>query len=112
VSSIWKGDSNLRTLTIAQAGGILGDQAQTIPGQARFEVGEEVVVFCVINHRGEGVVLGLTQGKFDVGGDDAIGKNCWNPFHGRPGGQTTPKAHWKPPLSMDLLRSKVTKQDR
>lgn len=52
-------------VTIQQWGGTYKGQTHTIPGDARFEPGEEVIVFL---HRGEGVIAlsALGQAKFSV----------------------------------------------
>jgi hypothetical protein len=69
---------------IVQSGGVLGDEFTTVSGQEHYEVGEEVVAFLVFNQRGEGVTLGLAQGKFHVEEDKDIKERvARNPFLGR-----------------------------
>ena len=54
-----------------------------IPGQANYEIGEEVVAFLVLNSRGEAVTLGLAHGKFHVWKHPETGeKLARNIFHG------------------------------
>ena len=65
VSEVWKGTQTGR-FTVVQAGGTLGDQRQTIIGQAEYRIGEEVVAFLAVNRFGEGVTLGLAHGKFSL----------------------------------------------
>ncbi|MBM4364162.1 MAG: hypothetical protein FJ104_15895 [Deltaproteobacteria bacterium] len=63
-----KGDARAgESLTIRQLGGTLDGLVQTVPGNARFAIGEEVVVFL---DRDEAqplhYVIGMAQGKFAV----------------------------------------------
>lgn len=44
------------------------------PGAARFQVGEQVLVFTVANSKGQQQVVGLSQGKFDVTTDPDTGE--------------------------------------
>ncbi|MCK6571301.1 hypothetical protein L6V77_09395 [Myxococcota bacterium] len=55
------------TLTIRQLGGTLDGLVQTVPGNARFAVGEEVVVFLDKDEAQPlHYVIGMAQGKFAV----------------------------------------------
>ena len=65
VSEVWKGPQTGR-FTVVQAGGTLGEERQTIIGQAEYRIGEEVVAFLAVNRFGEGVTLGLAHGKFSL----------------------------------------------
>jgi hypothetical protein len=79
-----KGSVKEPRVFIVQSGGVLGDEVTTVSGQEHYAVGEEVVAFLVLNRRGEGVTLGLAQGKFDVEEDkDTKARVARNPFHGR-----------------------------
>ena len=83
VTEVWKGSLTTNRFIIALASGILGDQGVAVSGEATYDVGEEVAAFLVLNHRGEGVTLGLIQGKFDVTVEPATGtKLARNMFHG------------------------------
>lgn len=83
VDEVWKGALATNRFIIVLGGGILGDEGMTISGQVDYEVGEEVVAFLVLNARGEGVTLGLSQGKFHVWSDPVTGeKLVRNRFHG------------------------------
>jgi hypothetical protein len=85
VSEVWKGAWTNRIFTLVHSGGILGNRKATVSNQVEFEIGEEVVAFLVVNQRGEGVSLGLAQGKFHVWQDTAVRlKFVCNPFHGNP----------------------------
>ncbi len=64
-----KGTSPGAEIVIAQAGGTLGDTRVILDGQPDLAPGEELVVFLQRNERGEGVILGLAQGKFEVFSD-------------------------------------------
>jgi hypothetical protein len=69
---------------IIQTGGILGDEITSVSGQEQYDIGEEVVAFLVLNARGEGVTLGLSQGKFHIFDDPQTKeKLARNVFHGR-----------------------------
>ena len=83
VAEFWKGSLATNRLTVVHGGGILGDQKATVSGQVEYGIGEEVVPFLVLNRRGEGVTLGLAQGKFHVRQEPRTGE--WlahNLFHG------------------------------
>jgi hypothetical protein len=84
VSEVWKGNLPTNTFAIVQAGGTVGDERTVVDGEATYEVGEELVSFLRLNQRGEGVSIGLCQGKFDVWKDSSTGeKFAYNLFHGR-----------------------------
>ena len=88
VAEVWKGSLATNRFTVVQGGGILGHQKATVSGQVEYGIGEEVVAFLVINSRGEGVTLGLAQGKFHVSQDENSGERLvHNLFHGEPGSQ-------------------------
>lgn len=83
VSEVWKGALSTNSFTIVHGGGQVGHIHQEVSGQVEYFVGEEVVAFLVINRRGEGVTLGLAQGKFHVWQDKVSGeKFAHNLFHG------------------------------
>jgi len=83
VKDVWKGAFPTNRLTIVHGGGILGDRKATVSGQVEYGIDEEVVAFIVFNQRGEGVTLGLAQGKFHVRSDAGTGeKLTHNLFHG------------------------------
>lgn len=83
VAETWKGPLATNRFTIVLGGGVLGEERATVGGQAEYRLGEEVVAFLVLNSRGEGVTLGLAQGKFTVWAETATGaKLARNPFHG------------------------------
>jgi hypothetical protein len=85
VSEVWKGNLSTNVFTLIHGGGTVGDVRTVVDGQAEYDVGEEVVVFVRLNQRGEGVTIGLAQGKFQVWKEDASGaKFVHNLFHGRP----------------------------
>jgi hypothetical protein len=87
VTETWKGRSNAPSFVIVQSGGVLGEEAVLVEGQEDFAISEEVVVFLVLNQRGEGLVIGLVQGKFKVTRDSDGEKIVHNPFHGTVAGQ-------------------------
>jgi hypothetical protein len=84
VDEVWKGSLATNQFTLVHGGGVLGDEVAAVSGEAGYEVGEEVVAFLVLNQRGEGVSVGLSQGKFHVWKDPLNGqKLAHNRFHGR-----------------------------
>jgi len=86
IAEVWKGSLATNRFTIVHGGGILGDRKATVSGQVEFGLGEEVVAFLVLNQRGEGVTLGLSQGQFEIRQDAATGERLvHNLFHGEPG---------------------------
>lgn len=83
VSEVLKGVLKTNTFEIVHGGGVVGDVRAEVSGQVEYKEGEEVVAFLVLNQRGEGVTLGLAQGKFRVWRDAQTGeKFAHNPFHG------------------------------
>jgi hypothetical protein len=83
VDEVWKGSLATNQFTIVHGGGVLGDRVAVVSGEAKYAVGEEIVAFLVLNQRGEGVSIGLSQGKFQVSKDAATGeKLAHNRFHG------------------------------
>lgn len=83
VGEVWKGSLTTNTFALVHSGGTVGNLRAKVSGQVSYEVGEEVVAFLVVNSRGEGVTLGLAQGKFHVWKDKATGeKFAHNLFHG------------------------------
>lgn len=61
-----KGPQVGQRVVIVLAGGTLGSTRVTLEGQADYVPGEEIVAFLKLNPRGEGVTIGLAQGKFEV----------------------------------------------
>jgi len=65
VSQILKGNLTGKTIVAMQPGGVVGDVGQAVHGVAKFNLGDEVVVF--LEKRGErAFVVGLAQGRFVV----------------------------------------------
>ncbi len=86
VAEVWKGSLPTNRFTVVHGGGILGDRKATVSGQVEYGIGEEVVAFVVFNQRGEGVTLGLAQGKFHIGKAAETGDRLvHNLFQGEPG---------------------------
>jgi hypothetical protein len=93
VDEVWKGSLATNRFTLVHGGGALGDEIATVSGEADYEVGEEVVSFLVLNQRGEGVSVGLSQGKFQIWRDPPNGeKLTHNRFHGLPPAAAGPPA--------------------
>lgn len=91
VAEVWKGTLTTNVFTIIHGGGTVDGVTTVVGGQAEYEIGEEVVVYLRLNERGEGVSIGLAQGKFHVWKDDQTGdKFAYNLFHGEPKKSETP----------------------
>jgi hypothetical protein len=83
VAEVWKGQVTNAIFTIVHSGGTVGHLRAQVSGQVSYVIGEEVVAFVLRNSRGEGVTLGLAQGKFHVWQDSQTGeKFVHNIFHG------------------------------
>jgi hypothetical protein len=83
VIEVWKGELPANPCRIVHGGGELAHKRTVVSGQVDYVVGEEVVAFLVLNRRGEGVTVGLLQGKFTVWADPATSeKLAGNLFHG------------------------------
>jgi hypothetical protein len=84
VAEAWKGAVAGKRFKLVLAGGTLGDRHVGVSGQADYQPGEEIVAFLRLNPRGEGVTLGLAQGKFQVRQDSVTGrKYAYSPFFGQ-----------------------------
>jgi hypothetical protein len=83
VAEVWKGSISGSPFHIVQGGGIVGEERSSVSGQVEYKIGENVVAFLARNARGEGVTLGLAQGRFHVWKDANTGaKFAVSPFHG------------------------------
>jgi hypothetical protein len=108
VIEAWKGAPKASPFVVVQSGGILGDRAVSVSGQEEFSVGEEVILFLVLNAREEGVVIGISQGKFQVSKDPASGEvYAHNRFHGTPAGQSSGSARGRSRLPLSELERQV-----
>jgi hypothetical protein len=86
IAEVWKGNIETNSFRIVYSGGVLGDRIEMCSAQVEYRIGEEVVAMLVLNERGEGVTLGLIQGKFEVSSDVKTGeKFANNIFHGNVG---------------------------
>jgi hypothetical protein len=82
VVELWKGAVAKQPFKIVHDGGTFGEKRVTVSDQIDFQPGEEIVAFLVINQRGEGVSLGMSQGKFHIWTDGVTKqKYARNPFH-------------------------------
>ena len=117
VSEVWKGSLTTNRCIIVHGGGILGAEKSVVSGQVDYGIGEEVVAFLVLNRRGEGVTLGLAQGKFHVWQEPGTGERLvHNLFHGtpdNPGGavsRTTSRTTQR--LTLTNLKKRVRRGNR
>ena len=74
VEEVWKGAVATNRITLVHGGGVLGEEKVVVSGQVEYAVGEEAVVFLVWNPRGQGVTLGLRQGKFKITKEPTTGE--------------------------------------
>jgi hypothetical protein len=117
VRETWKGTPASNPLILVHGGGTLGEERVEIPGQVEYSVGEDVVVFLVLNPRGDAVTVGMAQGKFHVWKDGASGNLLVrNPFHGTGGNASTQASaeHGQIyfPLTLSALKTQVTGKEK
>ncbi len=113
VDETWRGDSVSGDFTLVHSGGVLGGEQSVTDGEVDFRVGEEVVLFLRINSRGEGVTLGMKQGKFEVLRQDGLPQAyVRNLFHGseppKPGDKKGYRLPHQVPLTIQALKRRVT----
>ena len=83
VQDVWKGDVDGGRFEVVHGGGILGLRKVEVAYQVQFDLGDEAVVFCRINSHGQGVTIGMIQGKFEVlKSEDDSKRYVRNVFHG------------------------------
>lgn len=116
VHEYWKGQPRSEALTVVHSGGILGNQWSTADGEVSYKLGEEVVIFLILNSRGEGVTKGMLQGKFLIHHDATSNlRYARSLFHGgEPPSPNTPKGYRFPtqlPLTIDRLKRQVTRHN-
>jgi hypothetical protein len=114
VSEVWKGALATNRFIMVHGGGILGQQRLAVSGQAEFKAGEELVAFLIINRRGEGVSVGMAQGKFRVWSDPKTGQKLARnsgpesgPAPGGPQIQRVPAAAAEAELTLEQLKQRV-----
>lgn len=111
VDEAWKGAPATNHFTIVHGGGILGDEGVAVTGQVEYEIGEEVVAFLVLNKKGEGVTLGLAQGKFHVWMDAGTKeKMTHNRFHGLNAGAADSTVN-TPNHTVTMIHNRLTLAD-
>ncbi len=113
VLEVWKGRLPANSFRVVHSGGEAGKRRTVVSGQVDYVVGEEVVAFLVLNRRGEGVTIGLSQGKFTVWTNRVTGqKLAASPFHGSTLGDSSAPLSVKTAASGSLsladLKSRVT----
>lgn len=74
IKEVWKGNYSSNRISLVHSGGTLGDQRAWVSGQVEYQVGEECVVFAVLNPRGDAVAFGMKQGKYGIFKDVTTGK--------------------------------------
>ena len=114
INEVWKGKVSSKPFTIVHSGGVLGNRWSSAEGEVSYKLGEEVVVFLVLNSRGEGVTMGMQQGKFQVlEGIPAHTRYVRSLFHGgKPPNKGENKGYRFPtqlPLTVDSLKRKVSR---
>jgi hypothetical protein len=93
VAEVWKGSWNKPDpFKVVQGGGTLGDRRQFVSGQPAYRPGEAVVLFLALNSRGQGVTIGMAQGKFELQPTPQGEWRAHNLFHGG-GPEALPHPH-------------------
>jgi len=118
----WKGTGPADRCELVAGGGVLGERAVVVEGQARYEVGDEVVAFLARNPAGERVTVGLSQGRFAVRTEAGSGRRfVSNPFWGSerdadagPARATVsgPDRGAAAPLTLEHLRRRIREASR
>lgn len=74
VDEVLKGKGYPAHVVVKEKGGIVGDIIMVVPGSPQFEEGEKVAVFVDQEKRSwsqvEGQVVGMSQGKFSIVGEE------------------------------------------
>lgn len=111
VLETWKGQVAEEQLTLVHSGGEFEGRRVVMPGQVAYTVGQEAVAFLVINSRGEGVTVGLTQGKFRLWKDPATGAILAQNHVHNPAPRSNPQLQNVPssdqPITLSELRRRV-----
>ena len=111
VQDVWKGKVKANPFAIVHGGGILGSRRDSVSGGVGYKLGEEVVVFLAINSRGEGVTLGMRQGKFRVWREDSTKQRyAQSLYHGgRPAKENAGyRLPARLPLTLETLKRQVS----
>lgn len=120
ILEVWKGrmEGVQGRCELVVGGGLLGDRALRVSGQAEYGVGDEVVAFLARNEAGEWVTLGLSQGRFRVHRDTSTGRRvASNPFWGEESAAGEPRVTgyrepMKRPLDLDELKRRTMEAGR
>lgn len=113
-----KGSSGSSTITVVHGGGVKNGRVAASNLQVELNTNEEVVLFLRRNERGDGVIIGMVQGKFSVyKGPDNSSKYVFNAFYGVPpghAGATTAsvESNGRTPLKLEELKSKIKEINR
>lgn len=111
VQDVWKGKVKANPFVIVHGGGILGNRRDSVSGGVSYKLGEEVVVFLAINSRGEGVTLGMQQGKFRIWRDESTKQRyAQSLYHGGKPAKATAGGYRFPaqlPLTLEKLKRQV-----
>ena len=76
VSELLEGANTGSPIVVKQLGGRLDDEGALVPGQARFAVGEEVLLFLAVRPRDRSLyTAGLWQGKWSIEPDAITGES-------------------------------------
>lgn len=112
VQDVWKGKVKANPFAIVHGGGILGSRRDSVSNGVRYKLGEEVVVFLKINSRGEGVTLGMRQGKFRIWREESTKQRyAQSLYHGgRPAKENAAGYRFpaRLPLTLETLKRQVS----
>ena len=66
VTESWKGNLKTSPLKVTQPGGTLGEQRDFAVDDAKYEIGEDVVLFLMVDSRGGTAPVDSASGKFNI----------------------------------------------
>lgn len=120
VLATWKGGlaGDGRHCEIVLGGGVVGQRAVRVVGQADHQVGDEVVAYLARNEAGDWVTLGLGQGRFLVRREAGSERRLVsNPFWGEeaagdPGGKPAPAIGVRMPARRPLTLEELERRTR
>ena len=111
VQDVWKGEVKSNPFVVVHGGGILGKRRDGVSGGVRYKLGEEVVVFSAINSRGQGVTLGMRQGKFRIWREESTKQRyAQSLYHGGKPAKASAGYRFpaRLPLTLENLKRQVT----
>ncbi|HTH48312.1 MAG TPA: hypothetical protein VMB21_12435 [Candidatus Limnocylindria bacterium] len=105
-TEVWKGPAT-NHFSLIFGGGVLGGRWTKVVGGPEFRLGEEVVVFTILNPAGDAVTLDLAQGKFVVRETKDGRKMLSNGVLGDPGATAGYRLPTQVPLPLEEVKRRV-----